>query len=146
MNEVNLEQYLRENGFLLYRNTGVSMEPLLRQGRDLFTVRKKTDDRCEKFDVILYRRSPDQFVLHRVIEVGGQDYVTLGDNCLAPEYGIREEDVLGIMTSFIRKGKTYSTDDIRYRLYVLLWCRPYRFRIFLRRTIGKIRRSLHSNS
>lgn len=139
MNKVSFEQYLADRGQLTYRNTGVSMEPLLRQGRDLFTVDRKTEARCGKYDVILYRRDPDQYVLHRVIDVGPQDYVTLGDNCAAPEYGIREEDVLGVMSSFVRKGKVYRVDDFRYRLYVFLWCRPYRLRLFLRKVIRKLR-------
>ena len=35
-----IEDYLNERGTLTYSNVGTSMMPLLRQGRDLFTVRK----------------------------------------------------------------------------------------------------------
>lgn len=47
MNEpVSIEAYLAQNGTLTCSNRGVSMLPLLRQGRDLFTVRKKGEERC----------------------------------------------------------------------------------------------------
>ena len=50
------EEFLEANGELTYTNVGTSMMPLLRQGRDLFTVRKKTEERCRAGDVVLYRR------------------------------------------------------------------------------------------
>ena len=64
----------------------------------------------------------------------------LGDNCIGIESGIPKIDVIGVMTDFAHKGKQYKTDDIRYRLYVRLWCRPYKLRIFLK----KIRMRLQS--
>ena len=56
MNEpISIGEYLEKNGTLTYANVGVSMLPLLRQGRDLFTVRKKGAERCRAGDVVLYR-------------------------------------------------------------------------------------------
>lgn len=119
--DVSYEAYLAEHGSLTYRIKGVSMQPMLRQGRDLFTVTAKGTQRCRKYDVVLYRRPPEQYVLHRIIQVRENDYVILGDNCVNKEYGIRDEDILGVMTSFIRKGKTVSVTDWRYWLYSRLW-------------------------
>ena len=100
MPKLTLEECLAENGFLTYRIRGVSMQPMLRQGRDLFTVIPKGPERCKKYDVVLYRRQSDPYVLHRIIEVRPDSYVILGDNCIAKEYGIRDEDILGVLTSF----------------------------------------------
>ena len=50
------EEYLEQNGEMTYTNRGISMLPLLKQGRDLFTIRKKGAERCQKYDVVLYRR------------------------------------------------------------------------------------------
>ena len=36
-------------------------------------------------------------------------------------------------TEFTHKGKRCTTRDLRYRLYVFLWCRPYPVRIFLKK-------------
>lgn len=130
MNKTTYEKYLEENGQLTYKNVGVSMLPLLKQGRDLFTLNRKTSERCKKYDVVLYRRPPDKYVLHRIIEVREEDYVIRGDNCINNEYGITDKDILGVMTSFIHKGKEYSVNDFRYKVYYVLRCKLYFFRLF----------------
>ena len=48
------EEFLEQNDSMTYGNVGVSMMPLLKQGRDLFTVKKKGGERCKKYDVVLY--------------------------------------------------------------------------------------------
>ncbi len=134
------ESYLAEHDSLTYRMTGVSMLPLLREGRDLFTVRRKEPgERCRPGDVVLYRRPPSHYVLHRVMKVRSEDYVILGDNCIAREYGIRDEDILGIMTGYIRKGTAHSTGELPYRLYTFLMLHASGVRIILKRCRGKIR-------
>lgn len=87
------------------------MLPMLKQGRDLFILKKKTNQRCKKYDVVLYYRKPGQYVLHRIVEVHGNEYVLLGDNCENKEYGIREEDILAVMESFVRNGKTIAISN-----------------------------------
>ena len=115
---MNYEQYLEEFGELTYRFRGTSMLPLLKENRDLFTVRKKKPgERFKVGDVVLYRRG-DSYVLHRILKVlpdGG--YVILGDNCVNREYGTRDEDILGVMTGFQRKGRNYTVQNLRYRFY-----------------------------
>lgn len=140
MNKISFEEYLQKYGKLTYRNTGISMEPLLKQGRDTFTVVRKTDERCRKYDVVMYRRPPDKYVLHRVIKVRENDYVILGDNCINKEKGIKDEDILGVMTSFVRKGKEHKVTDLSYRIYVQLWCKTAFIRIFLKKVKYKLRK------
>ena len=111
------EEYLEQNGEMTYTNRGISMLPLLKQGRDLFTIRKKGAERCQKYDVVLYRRLPESYVLHRIVAVRPDDYILLGDNCLNKETGITDRDIIGVMTGYVRKGKTHSTDDFGYMLY-----------------------------
>ena len=139
-------EYLETHETLTYTNVGVSMLPLLHQGRDLFTVRRKGPERCKAGDVVLYRRPPNQYVLHRVIEVRPKDYVIMGDNCVTMEYGIRDEDILGIMTGYVRKGKEHSVEERGYRLYSIARMRTIGLRIFLKRArawlVKRIRRVL----
>ena len=78
MSKTKFEDFLNQYGILTYRNTGISMLPMLKQGRDSFTVTKKTERRCQQYDVVLYRRPPDDYVLHRIIQVRKDDYVLLG--------------------------------------------------------------------
>ena len=95
----------KKNGRLTYTNVGVSMMPLLRQGKDLFIVTKSNGERFSVGDVVLYRRPPNKYVLHRIIEVRRDDYVILGDNCVNKEYGIKDKDIIAVMTGFVRNGK-----------------------------------------
>lgn len=137
------EEYLEKNGSLTYRNIGTSMLPLLKQGRDLFIVERKTKERPKKYDVVLYRRPPGQYVLHRIIQVRDTDYVLLGDNCINKEYGIKDEDILGIMTGYVRKGKRRSCKSLAYLIYSRSWTWLSTLRIFwkkLRATIGRLRK------
>lgn len=134
MSKISYEEYLEKNGTLIYRNIGVSMLPLLKQGRDLFIVEKKTENRCKKYDVVLFKRFDNKYVLHRVIKVNKDDYTIRGDNCVNKEYGVKDEDILGVMTSFVRKGKTYTVDNRLYRIYSVLWCNLY----FLRRVYQRL--------
>lgn len=142
MSKKTYEEYLDQYGSMTYKNVGISMLPMLKQDRDLFTVRKKTAERCRKYDVVLYKRPPDQYVLHRIIEVHENDYVILGDNCVNKEYGIRDEDIIGVLTEFVHAGKTYSVNDLRYRMYVRIWCAVYPARMLLKRIKGRLKRLL----
>ena len=143
MDKTNYEAYLEKNGSLTYSNVGVSMLPLLRQGKDLFTVTKKGEERCKKYDGVLYRRPPDKYVLHRIIAVRDKDYIILGDNCVKKEYGITDDDILGVMTAYVRDGKTHSTNETGYRIYSWIWVNAAPLRILLKRVSGKIKRKLH---
>ncbi len=140
MTELTYEEYLEKNGSMTYSNVGTSMMPLLKQGRDLFTVTKKDSERCRKYDVVLYRRPPDKYVLHRVVKVRENDYVILGDNCINKEYGITDDDILGVMTSFVHKGKQHTVNDMTYRIYSHLWVDLSFFRVKLKKLRMKMKR------
>lgn len=56
------EEMLDRNGYLAYTNVGVSMMPLLRQGKDVMEIRKKGPERCKKYDAVLYKVN-DRFLL-----------------------------------------------------------------------------------
>lgn len=113
------EKYLKSHGEVVMPIQGTSMLPLLRQGKDLVLIeRKKENYRYEEGDVILYRRvEKKQYVLHRIIRVCADDYVLLGDNCFSKEYGIRDENILGIMTGFVRLGRHHSVQEKGYEWY-----------------------------
>ena len=109
-------------GRLIYTNIGTSMLPLLRQKRDLMIIDKKNDERCKKYDAVLYKRANGQYVLHRILKVRKNDYVICGDNCYRKEYGVTDNQILGVLTAVVRDGKTVYTSNRKYLLYVHLWC------------------------
>lgn len=139
MKRISFEDYLRRYHTLTYKNVGTSMLPMLKQGRDSFTVREtKSGESFNAWDVVLYKRGA-KYVLHRIINVHEDTCDILGDNCISIEYGIKKSEILGVMTEFTHKGKMYRTNDWRYRLYVFLWCRPYPIRIFLKKVTMKLK-------
>lgn len=133
MNKTTCEDYLAEHGELIYTNVGTSMLPMIKQGRDLFTLKKKTEARCKKYDVVLYRIPSGRYVMHRIVEVREHDYVILGDNCPNKEYGITDDDILGVLTRFVRRGKEYSVEHRGYRLYAAVWYAVYPLRRFIKK-------------
>ena len=137
-----IEDYLNERGMLTYSNVGVSMMPLLRQGRDLFTVKKKGPERCKVGDVVLYKRPPDKYVLHRIVEVREDSYVILGDSCVNREYGVTDSDILGVMTGYIRDGKEHSVTEQAYLDYTARILRNEKKRVARIRLKLRIRRTL----
>ena len=139
--QLSIGGYLDQNGSLTYSNVGRSMMPLLKEGRDLFTV-ERMEGRRKVGDVVLYRRPPDKYVLHRVVEVKDGSYVILGDNCANREYGITDEDILGVMTGFVRKGKTYTVSCASYRLYTSYILRTEKIRTGLKKLRFKLARAV----
>ena len=133
------EQELDRKGTITYTCRGVSMLPLLRQQKDLFIITKR-QGRCRKYDVALYKRADGAYVLHRIIKVLPDGYVFLGDNCLNKEYGITDQDVLGVMTSFVRDGKEYAADERRWLLYAKVWYMLYPVRKLSKLLKMKLRR------
>ena len=118
------EEMLDKKGYLFYTNVGTSMMPLLRQGKDIMEIRKKEPGRCQKYDAVLYKVR-DRYILHRIIKVRENDYVIVGDNCFRKEYGITDDQILGVLTGIVRNGKHISVTDKKYLCYVHLWCDFY---------------------
>ena len=139
-----IEEYLNENGTLTYSNVGTSMIPLLHQGRDLFVVRAKhPGERFKVGDVVLYKRPPEQHVLHRVVEVLPDMYIILGDNCVRREVEIPDSDILGVMTGFVRDGKEHSVNERAYRLYTTWILKAERPRIVCKKLWIKAKRVIN---
>ena len=128
------EEELRKNGKIIHTNVGVSMMPLLRQNRDVMII-ERVEGRLKKYDAPLYKRKNGQYVLHRVLKVREHDYVICGDNCVQKEYGITDDQILGVLTGVIRDGKTISVNDFWYKVYYHLWCDFF----YVRVTILRIR-------
>ncbi|MBR2699571.1 MAG: S24/S26 family peptidase [Clostridia bacterium] len=124
------EELLARDGYLVYKTHGVSMEPMLRQNRDLVTIRVPAS-RLKKYDVALYKRG-EAYVLHRVIGVAADHYLIRGDNTYAVER-VPDSAVIGVLSSFKRKGREHSVTEPGYRLYARLWHAAYPLRaLFVR--------------
>ena len=142
------EEILKSEGKLIALNSGTSMMPLLRQGRDVMVIERRGKERLKKYDPVLYK-SDGRYVLHRIIEVRPDDYVIVGDNCRIKEYGIKDEDILGKLTGVIRNGKReIKTDGLICRIYAHLWVDFFPIRagiIYVRQRISSILRRIKNH-
>ena len=120
------EDLLARDGILVYKTSGMSMKPMLRQDRDVVII-KVPSGRLRKNDVALYKRGRN-YVLHRVIEVREGVYGVRGDNTYAMEI-VPDSAVIGVLTSFRRKGKEYAVTGKGYRWYVRFWNAIYPLRL-----------------
>lgn len=114
-----IEDVLREEGMFVSTTVGVSMYPMLRNRKDTIIV-MPYEGRLKKYDVPLYKRG-SSYILHRIIEVRPDSYVIRGDNCIQKEYGITDEQILGVLTGFYRGAKKVNMNGIGYKLYVHVW-------------------------
>ena len=130
MDKLRFEDYIEQEGKLIYKNVGTSMMPLIRQGKDLMVI-EKPQGRLKKYDVPLYKRDSGQYVLHRILKVRENDYVICGDHCYRKEYGITDRQIIGVLTAVIRDGKEIPVTDRRYRMYVRLWCDFFHIRALI---------------
>lgn len=94
---------------------GTSMLPLLKDGRDQ-VILSPLPDKLKKYDLPLYQRENGQYVLHRIVKVR-DDYTCMGDNQFVPEKEIRHDQMIAVVTHFVRKGKEYPTESFRYKAY-----------------------------
>lgn len=123
-----MSEKLNSGGSVTFSPKGTSMLPMLRDGEDA-VVLVKPSGRLHLFDLPLYRRSNGTYVLHRIVSFDSDgSYVMCGDNQFAKEHGIKDEDIIAVVTAFYRKGKPYTVQSPTYRLYlnVLFYIRPFR--------------------
>lgn len=121
-----IEDVLKEDGMFVGTTVGSSMYPMLRNRRDTIIV-MPYEGRLKKYDVPLYKRG-SSYILHRIVEVRPDSYVICGDNCDQKEYGITDEQILGVLTGFYRGAKQVQMDSWKYKLYVRFWCKLFPIR------------------
>lgn len=129
-----IEDILCEEGMFVSTTVGVSMYPMLRNRKDTIIV-MPYEGRLKKYDIPLYKRNSD-YILHRIIEVRSDSYVIRGDNCENKEYGITDEQILGVLTGFYRGNKQVNMEGWKYKLYVRVWCAVFPIRKILKRVRG----------
>lgn len=114
-----IQEILAESGEVSFVSAGTSMLPTIRDRKDTVTL-VKPQGKLKKGDIPFYRRDNGQYILHRVVYVNGDTYVMCGDNQWENEYNIRHDQIIGVLHSFDRDGKTHKVTDLDYRIYVKL--------------------------
>lgn len=138
------EDILRNEGTLVYTNVGVSMMPLLRQGRDIMVIENVQDGRAlHRLDSVLFRRANGQYVLHRIMNnpTPAEDpvYRICGDNTIALE-PVRRSQIIGRLIAVERyEGRHISMNDTSYRIYSWTMWGLWPFRRTLRPIYWRLR-------
>ena len=117
---------------------GMSMLPMLRQGRDSIVL-SPVPQKLKKYDLPLYRRDNGQFVLHRVVRVG-DTYTCMGDHQFVSEPGLRHDQMIGLVTAFFRDNRQIQVTAPAYLLYCRLWHLSRPLRHFWCRGVSWLRR------
>jgi hypothetical protein len=134
-----IDEALERQGMIVTVPVGTSMWPMLRNRKDNIVIRK-TKGPLKKYDVPLYRRANGQFVLHRILDVKPDGYVICGDNQYRMEHGVKESQILGVLTAFYRGDRFVDCNsNKKYLLYVKIWC----FSVNMRIPILKLRQIVH---
>ena len=95
---------------------GVSMMPMLRQNIDSVLL-SPVKGKLKKYDLPLYRRKSGQYVLHRILKVG-DTYTCIGDNQFTYEKGVKQEQLIAVVTGYYRAEEYRSVTSFRYKFYV----------------------------
>ncbi len=122
-----LPQLLEADGQMPLVITGSSMTPFLVHGRDTVYL-SRPHSPFKRGDMIFYRRQNGQYVLHRICKVTGGSYTLVGDAQQEREPGIRDEQVLAVVTSVCRKGKLLKKGSFWWEFFrgPWLWLLPVR--------------------
>ena len=119
---------------------GVSMLPMLRQGKDRVEL-GPLPDRLKKYDLPMYRRGDGKYVIHRIVRVEEGCYICMGDNTYNEER-IAPEQMKALVGAFVRGGRRISVEHRGYRLYCRVWCAVYPVRRWMKRVQWWIHRKL----
>lgn len=113
----NFETEIRENGYIVYKNNGDSMMPLLRENRDLVVISAVTRPLCKR-DVVLFKRENGTYALHRITGKRRDGTLLIGGDNRCFSEPVPEEWVIGILTAVVRDGNKISVTDKQYIRYV----------------------------
>ena len=140
MTEAHLESELAAHGTCFTRTRGTSMKPLLKENRDA-VVLKIPDREIRKYDVVLYKDSFGRYILHRIVAMKGGVLIIRGDNTYKKEL-VPKSEILAVMVSYNRKGKSRSIDSFGYKLYSRVWNFLYPLRHIARKPFALVKKIL----
>lgn len=123
-----MEETLENGGEVIFTVTGNSMAPLLYHRRDKVCIVKPNDKVLKKYDIPLFVRRDGKYILHRIVAIRENGYVTMGDNQCIKEYPVLPIQVIGVVKGFWRRGEYVSCDNFWYKIY----CRLCFFRYSIR--------------
>lgn len=124
--KIDYKTELIDKGVLAFVPKGNSMWPTLKN-RGQSVIVKLKQEKLNRYDVALYQRNNNVFVLHRVMEQTDDGYIICGDSQFVLEK-VKEEQVFGIMVGFYRGKKYVDCNDQKYIKKIVKWFKNKRRR------------------
>ncbi len=118
---------------------GWSMRPFLEHQRDKVLLVKPAG--LNIGDAVLAEISPGHFVLHRIIELDGEQVTLMGDGNVRGTEHCTRADVAGVVREYIRPKRTILASDPRLIRRIRLWRKLLpvrRYLLFVYKTIVEI--------
>ena len=115
---------------------GYSMRPFLEHERDRVVL--DVPETLQVGDAVLAEIAPDHYVLHRIIDIDGDDLTLMGDGNVQGTEHCKRWDVAGIVTHYLRPQRTLLASDPKLRKRIRLWGRLLpvrRYLLFIYRTL-----------
>lgn len=128
--------------------SGHSMFPFFAGTRDTLFVKKSVFP-LKRGDIALYKRANGTCVVHRVHHVNTansmRSYYMLGDNQVEIEGPLLESQIFGVVSHYIRKGKTIDCSSPWYHFLWWIWMLLRPFRPLILRIWQIIHKKLHGD-
>ena len=116
-----IKQLISEGKTVSISAKGYSMNPFIMHLRDQITLGPWSDDQIRKGAVVLAKDIRGCYVIHRIIKRDGNKLTLMGDGNIGITETANIKDIIGLMHSVTKKGRTYSVQSLRWRLYSCFW-------------------------
>lgn len=108
-----------EGGNVTLKTKGNSMLPFIRGGRDSVVLVKA--DEIKLYDIVLAEVSNNHYVLHRVIDINGNQLTLMGDGNLKGCEKCSTENVIATAVEIIGCGKRYNCRSEQHIRKAKIW-------------------------
>ncbi len=133
-----IEEVISFNGKIRLTVTGMSMYPLMRNRLDSVLLKKA--DEIKKYDILLYTREDNSYVLHRAVKINENTVDIIGDGESSIEKDVPKERIIAVATEIKRGKRIIKTDSFLYKLYCRVWTYLIPVRVKMLNRYIKIRR------
>lgn len=135
-----IEEQLAEGRQASFTVTGMSMWPLICHGRDQVIVEKADRTNIRVGDIILYRVTEEQYILHRITRMEDKYFQTTGDGNLHRDLFMPYESIIARVCKVIRDGKEIVCDNLKWNALFRIWMFLFPIRKWIFRAWFRIRK------
>lgn len=100
---------------------GYSMNPFIVHLRDQIMLEPWNDSDIKAGAVVLVQDGHGNCFMHRITHRAGNMLTLMGDGNLERKETAYVQDIVGLMTAVIKKGRPIPVTSVRWRLYSWLW-------------------------